>query len=79
MKISWILWYICTGIITCAFIASSIFIWTREIDGAGAIQTPEVKLISFIVLLFAFAIPFLAQIIWLLINVIVGRRAANSI
>lgn len=78
MKVSWILWSIVTALISVAFILASLFIWTRTIDGAGAIQTPEVKLVSFIVLLFVFAIPFFAQIVWALINIIIARRTKHS-
>ena len=32
-------------------------IWLRDVDGAGVIQTPEIKSISLIVILIAFIIP----------------------
>jgi len=50
------------------FMAGTAFVWLRKIDGSGAIQTPEAKFISFIVLLIAFAFPFIIQSVWLFIN-----------
>lgn len=74
MKISWIFWWIVNTFWIILFAIGSAFVWLREIDGAGAIQTPEVKLISFIVLLIAFIFPFFIQVIWLIINLIVNKN-----
>ncbi|HGE5809806.1 DUF3923 family protein [Bacillus mycoides] len=43
-------------------------IWLREVDGAGVTQTPELKLVAFIVLLIAFILPIIIQSIWLIVN-----------
>jgi len=50
------------------FGAGTFVVWTREVDGAGVTQTPELKLVAFIVLLVAFVIPLIIQIAWLIIN-----------
>jgi len=43
-------------------------IWLREVDGAGVTQTPELKLVAFIVLLIVFILPIIIQSIWLIVN-----------
>ena len=40
-----------------SFLEYGTIIWLRDVDGAGVIQTPEIKSISLIVLLIAFIIP----------------------
>ncbi|MEC3419462.1 DUF3923 family protein [Bacillus cereus] len=49
-------------------------IWLRNVDGAGVIQTPEIKSISLIVLLITFIIPVFFQIIWLIINLRMSKK-----
>lgn len=43
-------------------------VWLREVDGAGITQTPELKFLAFIVLVIAFIIPAIIQIVWLIVN-----------
>ena len=43
MKVSWILWWILTIIEVGAFLTFSIFLWFREVDATGAVQTTELK------------------------------------
>ena len=45
-----------------------------RVDGAGVIQTPEIKSISLIVILIAFIIPVFFQVIWLIINLRMSRK-----
>ncbi|QKY68551.1 DUF3923 family protein [Lentibacillus sp. CBA3610] len=66
MKISWIFWWIINIFWMILFVVGTVFVWTREVDGSGAVQTPETKLLSFIVLLFAFTFPAIIQGIWLI-------------
>lgn len=73
MKVSWIFWWIVNIFWVILFAVGTAFVLLREIDGSGAVQTPEVKLASFIVLLFAFAFPFIIQVIWLIINLVVSK------
>ena len=79
MKISWISWWVVNLFWIVLFVIGSIFVWLREVDGAGAYQTPEAKLIAFIVLLFAFIFPFIIQTIWLIINLVVSRKKQAEI
>lgn len=61
MKIWWatnIVWLFIFG-------ALGIFIGIREIDGAGMVQTPEIRLITFGVLGIAFIFVVLFQLIFL--------------
>lgn len=68
MKARWIYWWIANAFWIVLFSVGTIFIFIREVDGAGAVQTPELKLVAFIVLLAAFIIPLIIQIVWLIIN-----------
>ncbi len=61
------------------FAIGTAFVWLREIDGSGVIQTPEAKLVSFIVLLIAFIFPFIFQMIWLIINIVVSHQKKAQI
>ncbi|EJS05750.1 MULTISPECIES: DUF3923 family protein [Bacillus] len=68
MKRRWIFWWIGNIFwITILGILAAI-IWLREVDGAGVTQTPELKLVAFIVLLIAFILPIIIQSIWLIVN-----------
>lgn len=46
MKVSWVLWWILTIIEVGAFLTFSIFLWFREVDATGAVQTTELKWFS---------------------------------
>jgi len=50
------------------FAIGTVVVWTREVDGAGVTQTPQLKLLAFIVLLIAFIFPLIIQVIWLIVN-----------
>lgn len=63
MKIWWLLnivWLI-------IFAAGAIFIGVRKVDGAGAVQTPEIKMLSFGILAVVFLFIILFQLIQLAI------------
>ena len=47
------------------FGATAVFIAVREVDGAGAVQTPELRLIAFAVLGVAFVFVLLCQLVFL--------------
>ncbi len=68
MKARWVSWWLANLFWIVLFIAGTIVVFTREVDGAGVTQTPELKWISFIVLLVAFGIPLIIQIVWLSVN-----------
>ncbi|AYF07395.1 MULTISPECIES: DUF3923 family protein [Bacillus] len=74
MKRRWIYWWIGNifWIITFGILAA--IIWLREADGTGVTQTPELKLIAFIVLLIAFILPLIIQVVWLLVNLRKSRK-----
>ncbi|TWK31894.1 hypothetical protein CHCC20375_3563 [Bacillus licheniformis] len=54
------------------FVIGAAVVWLRDVDGAGVTQTPELKLIAFIVLLIAFIFPFIIQVVWLIVNLKMG-------
>ncbi|MCY9020841.1 DUF3923 family protein [Priestia megaterium] len=68
MKRRWIFWWIANIIWIILFAVGTSVVWTREVDGAGVIQTPQLKLLAFIVLLIAFIFPLIIQVIWLIVN-----------
>lgn len=74
MKISWALWWVVNVFWLIVFALGTAFLWLREVDGAGAIQTPEIKFLSFIVLLFAFIFPIIFQGGWLIINLVINKK-----
>lgn len=74
MKKSWILWWMGNVFWFILFVIGSAFVWLREVDGSGAVQTVELKLIAFLVLLAAFIIPLLIQIVWLIMNISKNRK-----
>ncbi|GGH83314.1 hypothetical protein JOD43_002999 [Pullulanibacillus pueri] len=75
MNNRWIFWWIANIIWIILFTVSTIIVWTREVDGAGVTQTPEPKFIAFIVLLVAFIIPLIIQVVWLIVNL---RSSSNK-
>ncbi|HLR70530.1 MAG TPA: DUF3923 family protein [Pseudogracilibacillus sp.] len=78
MKISWIFWWIVNIFWLVLFGIGTAFVLLRKVDGAGAVQTPEIRLISFIVLACAFLIPFGIQLIWMIINLVVRSKKIES-
>ncbi|EJQ13301.1 hypothetical protein IE3_02200 [Bacillus cereus BAG3X2-1] len=74
MNRRWIYWWIGNifWIITFGILAA--IIWLREVDGTGVTQTLELKLIAFIVLLIAFILPLIIQVVWLLVNLRKSRK-----
>ncbi|MEE3892113.1 DUF3923 family protein [Priestia megaterium] len=74
MKRRWISWCIANIIWIILFAVGTAVIWTREVDGAGVTQTPELKLLGFIVLLIACIFPLIIQVIWLIINLKVSKH-----
>ncbi|MBY0061242.1 MULTISPECIES: DUF3923 family protein [Priestia] len=68
MKRRWISWWIANMIWIILFAVGTVVVWTREVDGAGVTQTPELNLFPFIVLLIAFIFSLIIQVIWLIVN-----------
>jgi len=71
MKKRWLFWWIANAFWIFVLAVGSAFVWLREVDGAGVIQTPEAKLVAFIVLLIAFIIPAILQVVWLIVNLVI--------
>ncbi|RIJ66952.1 DUF3923 family protein [Rummeliibacillus sp. POC4] len=74
MKKQWIFWWLANIIWIILFAVGSAVVWLRTVDGAGVTQTIELKLVAFIVLLSAFIIPFLFQMVWMIVNLKKGRE-----
>ncbi len=74
MKVSWILWWILTIIEVGAFLTFSIFLLFREVDATGAVQTTELKWFSIGIMTTLFIIPFLTQLVWLIVNLITSKK-----
>ncbi|WP_317906743.1 DUF3923 family protein [Bacillus subtilis] len=72
MKKRWIFWWICNIFWMAVFVMGTALVRLRDVDGAGVTQTPELKLIAFIVLLIAFIFPFIIQVVWLIVNLKTG-------
>ncbi|MDJ1089965.1 DUF3923 family protein [Macrococcoides caseolyticum] len=77
MRTSWIIWWLVSTLEFLSFIGMSIFLWLREIDGSGAVQTTEIKLINIGVLALFYAIPFVIQLIWLILNLINSNKKSQ--
>ncbi|GLV61393.1 membrane protein [Bacillus mycoides] len=74
MKKRWISWWIGNIFWIIVFGIWAAIIWLRDVDGAGVTQTPELKLVAFIVLLIAFILPILIQVVWLIVNLRKSRK-----
>ena len=59
------LWWATSLLWLALFGATAVFIAVREVDGAGAVQTPELRLIAFAVLGVAFVFVLLCQLVFL--------------
>ncbi|MFF2456924.1 DUF3923 family protein [Peribacillus simplex] len=68
MKKRWGFWWIGNIFWIIVFVIGAAIIWLRKVDGAGVTQTPELKSVAFIVLLIAFIIPLIIQVVWLIVN-----------
>lgn len=78
MKVSWIFWWLVTIVEIASFLAISAFLWLREVDATGAVQTTELKLLNIAVLAAAFIIPFIIQVVWLVINIVIKNRQRRT-
>lgn len=59
------LWWASSFVWFVLFAATAIFVGVREVDGAGVVQTPEVRFVSFLVLGVAFIFILLCQLVFL--------------
>ncbi|MGE7904526.1 DUF3923 family protein [Peribacillus sp. NPDC094092] len=58
------LWWVANVLWLVIFSILAIVIGTRQVDGAGAVQTPEIRIITFIILGVAFVFILIIQLIW---------------
>ena len=59
------LWWATSLLWLALFGATAVFIAVREVDGAGVVQTPELRLITFAILGVAFVFVLLCQLVFL--------------
>ncbi|MFF2176727.1 DUF3923 family protein [Lysinibacillus sp. NPDC058147] len=59
------LWWFANFFWLVIFALGAIIIGLREVDGAGVVQTPEIKTITFIIVGILFVIIMFIQLIWL--------------
>lgn len=79
MRTSWTLWWLVSTLEFLSFIGMSIFLWVREIDGSGAVQTTEIKLINIGVLAIFYIILFVIQLIWLILKLINSNKKSQNL
>jgi len=60
-----IIWWVINIVWLFIFAVGAIFIGVRKVDGAGAVQTPEIRLVSFAILGIVFIIVVLFQLVFL--------------
>jgi len=73
-QLNWVLWWLASIVWSVLFLIAFVHILVREVDGSGAVQTPSIRIVSLIVLLFAFTIPLAIQVIWLLVTLVKERQ-----
>ncbi|MGE7624527.1 DUF3923 family protein [Viridibacillus sp. NPDC096237] len=59
------LWWFANIFWLVVFALGAIIIGLREVDGAGIVQTPEIKTITFIMVGILFVIIMFIQLVWL--------------
>ena len=59
------LWWGATIFWLVIFSVLAIVIGTRQVDGAGIVQTPEIRMITFVILGVAFMFILIVQLFWL--------------
>lgn len=60
-----IIWWVINIVWVFIFAVGAIFIGVRKVDGAGAVQTPEIRMVSFAILGIAFLFVLLIQLVFL--------------
>ncbi len=59
------IWWVANIVWILVFGALAFFVGARNIDGAGVIQTPEIKMVTYAILGIAFIVVVLVQLIFL--------------
>ncbi|MFK9093757.1 DUF3923 family protein [Bacillus salipaludis] len=60
-----IIWWVINIVWLFIFAVGAIFIGVRKVDGAGAVQTPEIRMVSFSILGIVFIFVLLIQLVFL--------------
>ncbi|MEB7385852.1 DUF3923 family protein [Staphylococcus xylosus] len=50
------------------------FLWARNVDASGAIQTTELKWVNIAIIGITYLISLIIQLIWLIINLVFSRK-----
>ncbi|WP_426444050.1 DUF3923 family protein [Staphylococcus xylosus] len=50
------------------------FLWARNVDASGSIQTTELKWVNIAVIGITYLISLIIQLIWLIINLVFSRK-----
>ncbi|MGE1164368.1 DUF3923 family protein [Peribacillus simplex] len=58
------LWWVANVFWLIIFSLLAIVIGTRQVDGAGGVQTPEIRIITFIIIGVPFVFILIIQLIW---------------
>ena len=58
------LWWGATVFWLVIFSILAIVIGTRQVDGTGVVQTPEIRMVTFIILSVAFVFILMIQLLW---------------
>ncbi|MFD1067988.1 DUF3923 family protein [Oceanobacillus locisalsi] len=64
IKKNWQIWWITNIIWLLLFTAAAIVISVRHVDGSGVVQTPELRLLAFIILGVFFIVVLIGQLIF---------------
>ncbi|WP_155591044.1 DUF3923 family protein [Lysinibacillus cavernae] len=68
------IWWLINIVWLLLFAASAVFIGVRKVDAAGAVQTPEIKMLSFGVLGVVFLFVVIFQLIQLIFIYFINRK-----
>nr|WP_275128808.1 DUF3923 family protein [Staphylococcus xylosus] len=52
----------------------TIFLWARNVDASGSIQTTELKWVNIAIIGITYLIFLIIQLIWLIINLVFSRK-----
>ncbi|MEB8103807.1 DUF3923 family protein [Staphylococcus xylosus] len=50
------------------------FLWARNVDASGSIQTTELKWVNIAVIGITYLISLIIQLIWLIINLVFSKK-----
>ncbi|BCU51343.1 uncharacterized protein DUF3923 [Staphylococcus auricularis] len=77
MKLRWIFWWIVSLLELASFVIFSVFLWMRDVDASGAVQTTELKWLNIAVLACAYLVPFVIQVGWAILNFTISSKKTS--